>query len=726
MSRSGITVSTLDGGTSINGRRNIRGLTGSVVSTIVLTTAVFFGTAYASHIPTVGLGNAGTFAVLAGAGVTNTGPSVVQGDLGSSPNPAVSGFPPGLVQGGTINPAYTASAKDALVTAYDDASGRTPVTTIATELGGQTLTHGIYDSAAGTFGITGTLILDAAGDPSAVWIFKAASTLITGVGSNVSLLNGANPCNVFWVVGSSATLGVDSTFSGTIMSLQSITMNTGATLNGRALARNGAVTLDSNTISNSCDAPAPGVASVTTQVSSAAIALGLPVTDTATVAGMLAAPTRGSLLFNAYGPNDPTCAGAPAFTSTVPVTAAGNGNYTSAPFTPTAAGTYGFTVGYSGDTTNDPFVSGCGDPNETVVVTEFPPGVTVVKTVSPATLFEPGGAFSYTVALTNPSVGPVTITALTDDVYGNLATATSSTCDDLIGDVLVSGAGATCTFTGNFVGNAGDTETDVVTATVTGPGGQTASDTDDAVVTVTDAVPSITVDKTVDPDTRAEPGGLFTFTVTVTNTSVEVVRIASIVDNVYGDLGTREGSNCSDGINMSLAPGSEPNNSFTCTFSVFALGRDGTDETDTVTATAVDDESNVATASDTATISITAPAVRRSRPPAIVPGLVVQPPAPPSPPSLLPLVTPPAAQSLVPLITPPAAQTLLPAVTPQTVTAPPAAAVRAPATATPTAARRTLARTGSSTLPLLVLACNMIVLGLLLNSRVAGRRRYLI
>jgi hypothetical protein len=646
--------------------------------------------------------------VLAGAGVTNTGPTVVQGDLGSSPNTAVSGFPPGQVQNGTINPSYTAGAKDALVTAYDDASGRTPVTTIATELGNQTLTHGLYDSAAGTFEITGTLTLDAQGDPNAVWIFRAASTLITGVGSNVSLINGANPCNVFWVVGSSATLGVNSTFSGTIMALTSITMNTGATLNGRALARNGAVTLDSNTISNTCTTAPPTEATVTTQVSTAQLALGSSVTDTATIAGLVPSPDRGLLVFSAYGPNDPTCAAAPVFSSSVQVTAAGNGTYTSAPFTPTVPGTYRFVAGYVGDTNNDFFAGACGDPSETVTVTGFAPGVAVAKTASPTSLAEPGGVFSFSVVITNPSAGPVTITTITDNVYGNLATAAAnSTCDDLIGDTLAAGAGTSCTFTGTFTGNAGDAETDVVTVTVTGPGGLTASDTDDATVTLTDAIPSITVDKSVDPVSRAEPGGVFTFTVTVTNTSVETVRIVSIADNVYGDLATRPGSTCGGGINVSLAAAPGPNNSFTCSFSVVALGQDGAQETDRVTATAVDDEANVATASDEAVIFITAPAARRVRPPVVVPDLVGRPQPPPP---LLPRITPPAAAPA-----PPAA----------VVQAPPAAVVQAPAATNPPPSKKVLARTGLPMLPMLVLALNLIVSGLLLSSRVAGRRRYL-
>ncbi|MCA1840963.1 MAG: ice-binding family protein [Actinomycetota bacterium] len=221
--------------------------------------------AQANHIATVGLGTAGSFAVLAGSGITNAGATVVKGDLGSHPNGAVTGFPPGTVQNGTINPSYTAGAKDALVTAYNDAAGRTPVTTIATELGGQNLKHGVYNSVDGTFQITGTLTLDAEGDPNAVWIFKTASTLITASNSNVVFVNGGSQCNIFWQVGSSATLGTNSTLRGNIFALASITLNTGASLFGRALARNAAVTLDTNTIDASgCLAAPPSGAGTTT------------------------------------------------------------------------------------------------------------------------------------------------------------------------------------------------------------------------------------------------------------------------------------------------------------------------------------------------------------------------------------------------------------------------------------------------------------------------------
>ena len=134
-------------------------------------------------------------------------------------------------------------------TAYNDAAGRAPGTTFSgpTDLGGNKLTAGVYKSPT-SFGITGTLTLDAQGDPSAVFLFQGGSTLVTAPNSRVALINGASPCNVFWQVGSSATLGVGSTFVGSILALASISANTNAIVQGRLLARNGATTLDSNTV----------------------------------------------------------------------------------------------------------------------------------------------------------------------------------------------------------------------------------------------------------------------------------------------------------------------------------------------------------------------------------------------------------------------------------------------------------------------------------------------
>ena len=208
--------------------------------------AVGVGPAAAATAP-VGLGTAGSFAVLAGSTVTNTGPSVINGDLGVSPGTSITGFPPGLVNGTQHSAdAVALQAQKDLTIAYNDAARRAPTATVTADLGGQTLVAGVYTGT--TLSLTGTLTLDAQGNPNAVFIFQSAKTLITASASRIVLINGANPCNVFFQVGSSATLGTNSVFVGTILALTSITANTGATVAGRLLARNGAVTLDSNTI----------------------------------------------------------------------------------------------------------------------------------------------------------------------------------------------------------------------------------------------------------------------------------------------------------------------------------------------------------------------------------------------------------------------------------------------------------------------------------------------
>ena len=157
--------------------------------------------------PQVGLGTATPYAVLAGTTVTNTGPSVISGNVGVSPGTAITGFPPGLVNAGTIHAADAAAlqAKNDLTTAYNDAAGRSPVVDETSQnLGGQTLVPGVYSAASG-MALTGTVTLDAQGDPDAVFVFQAGSTLITASSSRVALIGGAQACNVFWQVGSSAT-----------------------------------------------------------------------------------------------------------------------------------------------------------------------------------------------------------------------------------------------------------------------------------------------------------------------------------------------------------------------------------------------------------------------------------------------------------------------------------------------------------------------------------------
>ncbi len=215
----------------------------------------------------VGLATAASFAVLAGQTVTNTGPSVINGDVGVSPGSAVTAFPPGMVNNGTIHAAdaVAAQAQADTTTAYNDAAGRSPSATVTADLGGRTLVAGVY--TGGTLGLTGTLTLDAQGDPNAVFVFQSASTLITATSSTVALINGVDPCNVFWQVTSSATLGTNSVFVGTVLALTSVTATTGAFVTGRLLARNGAVTLDTNTVNTpTCGA---GTAQTTTTTAAA-------------------------------------------------------------------------------------------------------------------------------------------------------------------------------------------------------------------------------------------------------------------------------------------------------------------------------------------------------------------------------------------------------------------------------------------------------------------------
>jgi uncharacterized repeat protein (TIGR01451 family) len=201
----------------------------------------------------VSLGSAGTFTALAGSTVTNTGPTIVNGDVGVSPGSAVTGFPPGTVIGGATfvgAPGPAATAQLDLTAAYNDAAGRPgPPAAIAGDLGGLTLSPGLYKSTS-TIGITGVLHLDGGGDPNAVFIFQIASALTTASGSQIILQGGAQAANIFWQVGSSATLGTYSVFAGTILAQASVSLATGAALNGRALARSGAVTFDTNSAIN--------------------------------------------------------------------------------------------------------------------------------------------------------------------------------------------------------------------------------------------------------------------------------------------------------------------------------------------------------------------------------------------------------------------------------------------------------------------------------------------
>ncbi|MHB8593203.1 MAG: ice-binding family protein, partial [Acidimicrobiales bacterium] len=218
---------------------------GTGAALLVLSGVVWTTSASAAQ-PPVGLGTATSYAVLAGTTVTNIGPSVISGDLGVYPGTAVTGFPPGTVINGTTHAgdAAAAQAQSDLTTGYNDAAGRTPATAVPAsgDVGGLTLTPGVYN-AASAMSLTGTVTLNGQSNPNAVFIFQAGSTLITASSSTVQLIGGAQACNVFWQVGSSATLGTNTTFVGSILALTSATVQTGTTVAGRVLARNGQVSL---------------------------------------------------------------------------------------------------------------------------------------------------------------------------------------------------------------------------------------------------------------------------------------------------------------------------------------------------------------------------------------------------------------------------------------------------------------------------------------------------
>jgi len=235
-----------------------------------------------------------------------------------------------------------------------------------------------------------------------------------------------------------------------------------------------------------------------------------------------------------------------------------------------------------------------------VKIIDVPPVLGVTKAASPPTRPDPGGTFTFTVAVQNPSPEPVKITSLTDNIYGNLATRPGSTCGALIGTTLAPGAAsAPCTFTGGFTGSAGAEQTDVVTANGIDSGGTTASATDDATVGITNVVPKILVDKDATPTRRSEPGGSFTYKVTVTNAGPANLTITSLVDSVYGNLSTQ--GTCTTSVGTVLSSGA----TYTCSFPGTFTGGGGNTLTDTVTATATDSNGTQVTDSADATVTIT-------------------------------------------------------------------------------------------------------------------------
>ena len=280
------------------------------VGLLAVAAVAMFGTQPAdAATAVVNLASASSFAVIAGSTITNTGSSVIAGDSGLSPGSSITGFPPGVQSTGAthVDDAVALQAQADTTTAYLDAAGRTPFTVVPADLNGMTLVGGVYE-AASSMALSGTLTLNGGGDANSVFIFLAGSTLTTASGSTVALENGAQACNVFWQVGSSATIGTTSDFVGTILALTSATLDTGASVDGRVLARNGAVTLDDNAVSLATCSAAPTTTTTlaaptttTTLASPTTTTTLVPITTSATTT-----TTRPPVATTTTGPRPPT------------------------------------------------------------------------------------------------------------------------------------------------------------------------------------------------------------------------------------------------------------------------------------------------------------------------------------------------------------------------------------------------------------------------------------
>ena len=539
------------------------------------------------------LGTAQSFAVLGASTVTNTGPSIITGNLGVSPGTAVTGFPPGTVVGGSIHAAdaVAAQAQADNTTAYGDLASEACNTTygVPTDIGGLTLVPGVYCFSSSA-GLTGTLTLNAEGSASSVWVFKIASTLITASDARVLIINGGQQCNVFWQVGSSATLGTGTDFIGNILALTSITLTTDASLAGRALAQNGAVTLDSNRVSvSTCSAggggggggtpvaPTLGKAfSPSTIVSGGVSTLTITLNNAGTTADSMTSPLTDTMPTGVVvsGTATTTCGGTPTAPSGGSIVSLTGGSIPAAgsctitvPVTAPAGGNFINSLPAGALQTNNG--SNAGPAVATLsVTTPANAKPSLGKAFSPASVSE-GGTSTLTITLTNTSPDSASLSApLIDHLPSGMeiSGAGSDTCG---GALTANMDAAIVTLTGGSIPADGSC-TITVPVTTTGTGSyfnsiaagalQTSngSNTSPAVATLSVRCGALapSLSKAFSPSS-VKAGAASTVTITLTNPDATIAKLtAPLTDNLPSGVVVSGSGKTTCGGTLSAATGS--------------------------------------------------------------------------------------------------------------------------------------------------------------------------
>jgi hypothetical protein len=591
-----------------------RTFTAAALSGVVAATVIFVGTpaALAAQAP-VPLGLAASYGVLAGQAVTDVpppvGPSVINGDLGVWPGTSVTGSPVvNGVQHVGDTPAMQAQA--ALTTAYNFAAGAATTATVSADLGGQTLVSGVY-TAPSVMSLTGTVTLDGQNDPSSVFIFQAGSSLITATDSRVNLIRGAQSCNVFWQVTSSATLNTRTIFSGTILALQSATLGEGVAVDGRVLARNGAVTLIHDTITTpSCVTPVIAPPTISKAFGAATV----PANGTTSLSFAISNPTATPL--TGVGFSDALPAGLVVSTPNnltgscgggVITATAGGANISLAGATLPGNGSCAFLVNVTGTTsgtkvnTTGPVTAIESGPGATAsaslavgAVPAAPP--TISKAFGAATVLV-NGSTSLTFNLANPNPTPLSGVGFSDALPAGLVVSTpnglTGSCGGgvisaIAGGTNISLAGATlpangsCTFSVNVTGTTSGTKvntTGAVTAIESGPGATASASL--AVGAAIAAPP--TISKALGATTIALNGTTsLTFNLANPNPATALTGVGfsdalpaglvvSTPNGLTGSCGGGVISAIAGGTNISLAGATLPANG-SCTFSVNVTG----------------------------------------------------------------------------------------------------------------------------------------------------------